>query len=119
MRIEYLDKRKHTMEQSIARTVLDFVTNFGCTIALDGWTSCQKKPLINIMCTCPRGIVFLDAINNSLKEKLSVYLFKVLNNVIACIGGPKHVTTICTNNASNYKGAGVRAMPQLDNTYLL
>ena len=93
------------MEQSIARIVLDFVPNFGCTIALDGWTSCPKKPLINIMCICPRGIVFLDAVDTSLKEKLSVYLFKVFNNAIACIGGPKHVTTICIDNASDYKGA--------------
>ena len=45
MRTEYLDKIKHTMEQSIARTVLDFVPSFGCTIALDGWTSCQKKTI--------------------------------------------------------------------------
>ena len=40
MQIEYLDKIKHTMEQSIARTILNFVPSFGCTTALDGWTSC-------------------------------------------------------------------------------
>ena len=107
MRTEYLDKIKHTMEKSISRTVLDFVPSFGCTIALDGWTSCQKKPLINIMCICPRGIVFLDAIDTSLKEKSSAYLFKVFNNAIARVGGPKHVTAVCTDNASNYKGAGL------------
>ena len=67
------------MEQSISQTVLDFVPSFGCTIALDGWTSCQKKPLINIMCICPRGIVNLDGIDTSLKEKSS----KVFNNAIA------------------------------------
>ena len=43
MRIEYLDKIKHTMEQNVAQTILDFVSSFGCTIALDGWTSLSEK----------------------------------------------------------------------------
>ena len=59
------------------------------------------------MCICPRGIVFLNAIDASLKEKMSVYLFRVFNKAIACVGGPKHVTAICTNNATNYKRAGL------------
>ena len=107
MRTEYLDKVKHTMEQGIACTVLDFVPIFGCTIAFDGWTSCQKKPLINIMCICPRGIVFLDAIDTSLKEKTSSFLAKLYERGIARVGGPKYVTAICTDNASNFKIAGL------------
>ena len=63
--------------------MLDFVPRFGCTIALDGWTSCQKKPLINIMYICPKGIVFLDAIDTSLKEKNSAYLFRLFNAAIS------------------------------------
>ena len=65
----------------------------------------KKKHCINIVCICLRGIVFLDALDTSLKEKLSAYLFKVFNNAISRIGGPKHVTDTCTDNASNYKGA--------------
>ena len=107
MRTEYLDKVKHTMEQGISRTVLDFIPIFGCTIALDGWTSYQKKPLINIMCICPRGIVFLEAIDTSLKEKTSSYLAKLYERAIARVGGPKYVTAICTDNASNFKNAGL------------
>ena len=83
MRTEYLDKIKHSLEQNILRIVLEFVPSFGCTIALDGWTSCQKKPLINIMCICPNGIVFLDAINTSLREKTSAYFFKLIIVAIA------------------------------------
>ena len=43
MRTEYVDKVKASTEAILKRTVLDFVPAFGCTIALDGWTSCQKK----------------------------------------------------------------------------
>lgn len=68
MRTEYLEKVKGSVEASIQRTVLDFVPSFGCTIAMDGWTSCQKKPLINVMCICPRGAVFLEAIDISKRE---------------------------------------------------
>ena len=83
MRTEYLDKIKHSLEQNILQIVLDFVPSFGCTIALDGWTSCQKKPLINIMCICPKGIVFLDAIDTSLREKTNAYLFRLFIATIA------------------------------------
>ena len=105
MRTEYLDKIKHSLEQNILQTMLGFVPRFECTIALDGWTSCKKKPLINIMCICPKGIVFLDAIDTSLKEKASAYLFILFNVAISQVGGPKYVTAICTDNGSNYKGA--------------
>ena len=31
MQTEYLDKIKHTMQQSVLQIVLDFVPSFGCT----------------------------------------------------------------------------------------
>ena len=107
MRTEYVDKVKNSTEAILKRTVLDFIPMFGCTIALDSWTSCQKKPLINVMCICPRGSMFLEAIDTSLKEKTSAYLTKVYERAIAKVGGPKNVTAIVTDNASNYKGAGL------------
>ena len=108
MRTEYLEKVKSIVESSIQRTVLDFVPSFGCTIAMDGWTTCQKKPLINVMCICPRGVVFLEAIDTSLREKTIPFIAKVYERAIACVGGPKNVTAIVTDNASNYKGTGLQ-----------
>ena len=80
---------------------------FRCTIALDGWTSCQKKPLINVMCVCPRVYMFVEAIYSSLKEKTITYLTRIYERAITKLGGPKYVTAIVTDNASNYKGAGL------------
>ena len=77
MRTEYLEKVKSSVESSIQCTVLDFVPSFGCTIAMDGWTSYQKKPLINVKCICPRGAVFLEAIDTSLREKTIPFIAKV------------------------------------------
>ena len=42
MRIEYVDKVKASTEAILEQTVLDFVPLFGCAVALDGWTNCQK-----------------------------------------------------------------------------
>ena len=42
MRTEYVDKVKNSTEAILKRTVLDFLPLFGCAIALDGWTNCQK-----------------------------------------------------------------------------
>ena len=59
------------------------------------------------MCIFPKGSIFLDAIDTSLKEKTIPYLTKVFERAIAKVGGPKNVTAIVTDNASNYKGAGL------------
>ena len=105
MRTEYLDKVKASSEDILKRTTLDYVPQYGCTIALDGWTNCQKKPLINVMLICPRGSIFLEAIDTSMKEKNMAYLAGIYEHSIKKAEGPKNVTAIVTDNASNYKGA--------------
>ena len=49
----------------------------------------------------------MEAINSSLKEKTITYLTRIYERAIAKVGGPKYVTAIVTDNASNYKGASV------------
>lgn len=102
---KYVDKVKSSTEAILKQTMLDFVTMFGCAIALDGWTSCQKKPLITVMCIFPRGSIFLEAIDTSLKENTSAYSTKIYEQAI--FGKPKNLTVIVTNNASSYKGVGL------------
>ena len=59
------------------------------------------------MCICTRGLVSLNVIDESLKEKTIPYLAKVFEKAIARVGGPKNVTAIITDNAFNYKGVGL------------
>ena len=59
------------------------------------------------MCICLKGLIFLDAIDMSLKEKTIPYLAKVFEKAIARVGGPRKVTAIVTDNASSYKGVGL------------
>ncbi|KAH7366153.1 hypothetical protein KP509_18G065400 [Ceratopteris richardii] len=94
MRIEYVDKVKKSTEAILKQKILDYVPMYGCTIALNVWTSCQKKPLINIMVICPRGNMILEAVDTSLKEKSSSFLVKVYEHAISRMGGLKNVTAI-------------------------
>ena len=59
------------------------------------------------MCIFPKGSIFIEALDTYLKEKTIPYLAKVFEKAIARVGGPKNVTAIVTNNASNYKGVGL------------
>ena len=90
MRTNFLDKIKPSLEQNILRTVLDFVLTY------------QHYVYIS------KGYkVFGHDQNTSLKGKSNAYLFRLFNVVISWVVGPKYVTTICIDNASNYKGAGI------------
>lgn len=106
MQIEYLQKVKCTTELCLKHCVLDYLLAFGCTIAMDGWTNVHKKPMISIMCICPKGVIYLDAIDTSLKETTSEYIEKKILHGIAMVGGHKYITTIVSDNAANYKSAG-------------
>ena len=105
MRREYLDKVKASSKNILKRTNFYFVPQYGCTIALDGWTSCQKKPLINFMLICPRGSIFLEAIDTSMKEKNIAYLANIYERSMRKVGA-KNMIAIVTDNASNFKAAG-------------
>ena len=60
------------------------------------------------MCVCPRGSVFLDAIDTSLKEKTIPYRTKVFERAIEKVGGPENMTAIVTENASNYMPLAIK-----------
>ena len=59
------------------------------------------------MCVCPRGSMFVEAIDSSLKEKTISYLTRIYERAITELVDPKYVIAIVTDNASNYKGAGL------------
>ena len=42
---------------------------YGCSIVMDGWKNIQKRPLLNIIVTSPKGPYFLRAIDCSGKMK--------------------------------------------------
>ena len=53
----------------------------------------------------PRGSIFLEAIDTSMKEKNTTYLANIYERSMRKVGA-KNVTAIVTDNASNFKVAG-------------
>ena len=105
IRTEYVDKVKQSTEAILKRTVLIFLPMFGCTIALDGWTSCQKNPLINVMCVCPRGSMFVEAIDSSLKEKTITYLTRIYGRMNQLLKKSIDICYVCLSLRFHFCGS--------------
>ena len=75
MRTKYVvGKVKNSTESILKRTILDFFLFFGCAIASDRWTNCQKCLFINLICIFAKDSIFLDTVDTSLKQKIIPYL---------------------------------------------
>ncbi|VVA41105.1 PREDICTED: LOW QUALITY PROTEIN, partial [Prunus dulcis] len=82
---------------------------YGCTIMSDGWTDGKNRVLINFLVNSPAGTWFLKSIDASDSIKNGTLLFKYLDDVVKEVG-EEHVIQVITDNASNYKNAGVKLM---------
>ncbi|XP_062206144.1 uncharacterized protein LOC133908024 [Phragmites australis] len=78
----------------------------GVTIASDGWSDAQRRPLINFIAIAGSGPMFLRAINTSGDVKNKEYIAEKLIAVIEEVGA-KNVVQVITDNASNCKAAGL------------
>lgn len=72
----------------------------------DGWSDGQRKPLINIMAASVGGAMFIKAIDSSGNTKDAEYVGSLFMEAIKQIG-EEHVVQIVTDNATNYKAAGL------------
>ena len=55
------DERKHVEAQ--LQPIKDFWVQSGVSIISDGWKDCRNRPLINVIAVCPKGTIFLKAID--------------------------------------------------------
>ncbi|GLJ32777.1 hypothetical protein SUGI_0660020 [Cryptomeria japonica] len=75
---------------------------------------CQK-PLINVLVSCPKGVVFLKVIDTMNHKKTSEYIFQILEEAILEVG-VENVVQVVTDSAANCVGAGrpiVEKYPQI------
>ncbi|XP_028089826.1 uncharacterized protein LOC114290141 [Camellia sinensis] len=77
----------------------------GVSIASDGWSDSQQRPLINFMGVTGGGPMFLKAADYSGETKDKYFISNLMKEVIMEIG-PKNVVQVITDNAPNYKVAG-------------
>jgi len=88
----------------------------GCTILSDGWSDMCHRPLINVLVSCPKGILFLKVVDSSGHKKTAEYIFKILEEAILEVG-EDNVVQVVTDNASNCVGAGKLIMDKYKTIY--
>jgi hypothetical protein len=59
---------------------------------------------MNVMLSCPEGDIFLGSIDTTGNKKTKAYIATELKKFINAVG-PRFVTQICTDNATNMLGA--------------
>lgn len=82
---------------------------YGCSIMSDGWTDGKGRVLLNFLVNSPAGTFFLKSIDASGSVKNGSLMLKYLDDVVREVG-EENVIQVVTDNASNYKNAGLRLM---------
>eukprot|EP01018_Ginkgo_biloba_P015612 Gb_00740 [translate_table: standard] len=100
-----LGKEKGRIDKALL-PVRESWAHTGCTIlCVDGWTDTGSCPLLNILVSSPRGVVFLRSVDTSKEEKNEEFISNVLKSAILEVG-PTHAVQIITDTTFVYKLAG-------------
>ncbi|KAL0226197.1 hypothetical protein P9112_013521 [Eukaryota sp. TZLM1-RC] len=62
------------------QTFVDSLTRSGTTIVSDGWKDRRKRPLINLLSTAPKDVMFIGTIDTSESEKSGVFIADAIMN---------------------------------------
>ncbi|KAG8378196.1 hypothetical protein BUALT_Bualt08G0112700 [Buddleja alternifolia] len=103
-RTKYLAKLKEEANEYVNSVKSSWVES-GCTLMSDIWTDRRKRPHINLLVACPKGITFLKSECIVGSRKTAEYISKFISSGIEEIG-PSNVVQFVSNNASNYIAAG-------------
>ena len=105
LRTTLLQQEKTNVEKLLEPIKSTWSTK-GVTIAADGWTDSQRRPLLNFIAVTESGPMFLKCENTEGKAKTKEYISALLIEVIEKVGS-KNVVQVVTDNAANCKAAGL------------
>ncbi|KAL4198321.1 hypothetical protein AMTRI_Chr03g139600 [Amborella trichopoda] len=86
------------------------------TIMTDGWKDKSHRYLVNFLIGCLRGIVYHSSIDLSRRRHTGRLICARLDKIEDEVG-PENVVQVVTNNAANYKKAGLMLMKRRPNLY--
>jgi hypothetical protein len=104
MRMTLLEPTKKHVEAEVKKATKQSIEVYGTTICTEGWDNVTRRPLMNVMLSCPTGDIFLGSIDTTGNKKTNAYITTKLKKFIEDVG-PRFVTQICTYNATNMLGA--------------
>ena len=97
IRTMLLVQARADLEAQLDKRVAESVRKFGGTLALDGWTSVNSRPLCNAMLVSPSGELFLGSVDTTGNEKTATYMASLMERFIEQVG-PHNIVQVCTNN---------------------
>jgi hypothetical protein len=104
MRTTLIEPTKKHVEAEVKKATKQSIEVYGATICTDGWDNVTRQPLMNVMLSCHAGDIFLGSMDTTGNKKMKAYIATELKKFIEDVG-PRFVTQICTNNATNMLGA--------------
>jgi hypothetical protein len=104
MRTTLIEPRRKHVEEEVKKAMKQSIEIYGATICTDGWDNVTRRLLMNVMLSCPAGDIFLGSIDTTGNKKTKAYIATELKKFIDAVG-PRFVTQICTDNATNMLGA--------------
>lgn len=90
LRTTCLDAAKQRIQKALQQWDKRAKTT-GMTICTDGWSDAQNRPILNALAVCPKGAMFLDAVDTSGKVKSAEYIAEVLTSYIEAVGADRVV----------------------------
>ena len=103
LRTNLIAPKRMQIEKDIEAKVGFAVRNYGVSICTDGWDNVNRRPVMNVMMSCPAGDVFLGSTGTSGETKSMCYIADQSKVFIVKVG-PKYVTQVCSDNAANMLG---------------
>ncbi|XP_011625617.1 uncharacterized protein LOC18440293 [Amborella trichopoda] len=82
----------------------------------DGWKDKSHRHLVNFLIGCPRGIVYHSSIDLSRKRHTGRLICAHLDKIVDVVG-PENVIQVVTDNAANYRIAGLLLIERRPNLY--
>eukprot|EP01018_Ginkgo_biloba_P033073 Gb_05464 [translate_table: standard] len=115
VRTTLLTKEKSLVEQSIEPIRASWQTT-GVSIVSDGWTDARNKPLINVIVVCPKGSMFLNAVDCNGELKDATFIANILIDAMESVG-PSNVVQVITDNARVCKAARLLVEARYENIF--
>ena len=85
VRTSLLAEVKGQVEQDLQGAFFDCIGETGATVASDGWSSTDSRPLLNLLLASPKGACFLKAVDTSGDAKVSKQLLPGLCSSLSSV----------------------------------
>ena len=67
----------------------------------DGWSSQNRKPIVNFMIYCDRSMIYHTSVDTTNISKTADYIFSLMDKVVE-----ENIVQVVTDNEASFKAAG-------------